>query len=296
MRYRIGNISAVLAVLLWSLAPALVAICDNVPMLRLIGFSCLITFAVYVVSWIVRGESVREALKVSWLFLPLIVVSSPGVRALSWASIYMTDPMEAIVVHQIWGVLVVFLGLGAAWAAVQWKHILAGLITVIGVVVVVGEGNDPLGGFDRGHAVSMAGGVIWAFQIVLARRYRQMAGSGQAVGYLVMGVLLLAMSSGQEGAWEMGALEIVLVAIAGAAGAGGLFFWDYAARVGNPHFLAGTSICYPLLVVFWMLVLGVSDWNLAVVAGALLIFAGGGVVSSYGERFVSSRNGLETAQ
>ncbi|MFW5969636.1 MAG: DMT family transporter [Halofilum sp. (in: g-proteobacteria)] len=275
-----GVVPAVVAVLLWSLAPVLAELARAVPPFQLTamvaGTATLATWPVGRVVGRRDGDPVAIPARI-WLAGPLLVLGAIGFY---FVALRLAPAAEAALVTYTWPVLFV---VAAELIQVRRVHInsLAGTIVAFsGAALVLLEPSGPAGEPAwGGYAFAFASGTCWAAFSLLARQQPvPLSGImsrlfGLATLWALAGHLLF-----EETLWTIAAGEIASVVFIG-FGPYGLSFvaWDTALRRGRSATVGTLAYAVPVLSALLLIAAGMAsvDWRLgaaavAVVAGCAL--------------------------
>lgn len=276
---RTGVIAAMIAVLLWGTAPALVEIAHELPPLQLASL-CLLAAAATTAPTQRRAHGSAQAPAVVWLLAPPLIT---GAIAFYFAALQLAPPAHAALVTYTWPALFVVA------AELAWRGRL-GLGTCAGMtlafagagLVLTGRAESGVGaGVWAGYACAIASGLCWAaFSFLGSRTARSL--SPHMPRLFGLAVLWAAVGHGflETTAWPVAPAVIGWVTLIG-AGPYGLAFlaWDRALRLGPPATVGSLAYGVPIISGVLLVATGAAaaEWRLPV---ATLAVIGGCVIAS----------------
>lgn len=266
-----GILPAVIAVVLWSLAPVLANLAQQMPPLQLTAQVLL--FATLATWPIGRLNSGRHAARVAvpvclWVAAPLLMIGAIGFY---FMALRLAPPAKAALVSYTWPVLFVIAAELAQARRVRPPSI-GGAALAFGAaaLLLMPEGGVAAGIPWAGYACAFASGTCWATFSLLARRQPVpltsimpwIMGTGAAIAGIGHALFETTLSPVPD---NLG-LSIVLIGI----GPYGLAFlaWDSALRRGNSATVGTLAYAVPVLSALLLVATGMAaaDWRLPVAA------------------------------
>ena len=270
-----GIVPALIAVVLWSLAPVLANLAQQMPPLQLTA-QCVLVAAV--ATWpIGRLSAARHPHPVSvplavWAGAPLLVIGALGFYFLA---LRIAPPAEAALVTYTWPVLFVLAAELAHARRVRLPSITGAALAFAGagfVLMPTGSGGSDVPWI--GYACAFASGTCWAAFSLLARQ------QPVPLTAIMPKIFGLAAAVAGIGHWlletTMWPLPNELAAAILFIGAGpyGLAFlaWDTALRRGRSATVGTLAYAVPVLSALLLIAAGMArvDWRLVVAAMAVV--------------------------
>lgn len=257
----------------------------------LTGLSCLFAAGFFLCKSIAMKENILESWKVPVKPL-LIVVGMIGVwRYMVWGSFVIADPIETVAVHFTWPVFIAVFGIMADKSGLEWKHLVAVVLTAIGIVVVIAEGAEFRMDVEKGHIFALLSSVIWAIYVVLARHRSEFGQRAFENAFLIVGVVLVGASIVFEPDMTLEPRHIALIAGGATMGTVAGFLWGMSQEHGGGGHGA-TALFTPVVASVWMALLGPTEMKANVAIGVLIIFAACVLVSPYADQKAALRKTL----
>lgn len=293
-RPRRGAATAVgsVAIALWSALALLTVWAGGLPPLQLLASAFGVAFVGSAALLLLRGGSLRAALRQpgsAWL---LGVAGLFGFHALYFVALRHAPAVEASLIAHLWPLLIVLFSaalpgsLRSPGERLRWFHCAGALLGALGAGLLVTGGHRltlrPEHGL--GYAAALGCAVTWAGYSVLNRRHAEV-GTSMVVG--LCGVVALLGLAGHlllEQTVPPDSRQWLAIAGLGMGPMGGAFFaWDHGTKHGNLPLLGALSYLAPLLSTLLLIVSGHAEAT-AVLGAACLLIVGGALLATRGGR------------
>ncbi len=276
---RAGVFAAVIAVVLWGIAPALVEIANELPPLQLAAL-CLAAAAATTAPAVRRPRSSARPPALVWLLAPPLIT---GALAFYFAALQLAPPAHAALVTYTWPALFV-VAAELAWRGRLRLGACAGILLAFAGAGLVLSGLAETGvgaGVWAGYGCAIASGLCWAAFSFLASRMDSPLGPHMP-RLFALAVLWAAIGHGllEDTVWPLAPEIVGWVALIG-AGPYGLAFiaWDRAVRLGPPATVGSLAYGVPIISAALLVATGAAaaEWRLPVATVAVI---GGCVIAS----------------
>ena len=284
MDYRIGNVAGFAAIIIWSLVPLLVSFCAGVALLPFLSIVCFVTFAAFLIAWIIGHENPLTNLRTSPKALLVSILGNGISRAMYWSALLLIDPAQAALISQNWAMLAVIFAALLAGSKLGIKHGLGILAGLAAITVLVSGPTGPISELTSIHLMTLISAIMWAGYTALARHNPCYAGNAVATGFLTCGIGFAILAFVTGASWHFPPHTLLLILLAGTAGSAGSYIWDIGRRHGHEQTLGKSALLLPLLSAFWLIAFGRSEPTPQIIIGALLVFAAVTIVSPYLKR------------
>ncbi|MDR5865198.1 DMT family transporter [Halomonas koreensis] len=274
-----GVAPALLAVVLWSLAPLLVDMARSIPPLRLTALA-LLAGALGALPTSARRAVRRVPLSWRWrlgLFgvMPLLVLGAVGAYL---GGLGLAPTAEAALVTYTWPVMFVVLSQWTLRGRVPGSVLGGAVVAFSGAALLLAPqaGAGGLAAHLPGYLLALLSGSCWALYSWLCQRAPIALAPLMPRLFLVASVAAAAVSLVVEGRATMPDWSPLLAGLALGAGPYGLAMvaWDRALRVGHSGLVGSLAYAVPVLAAIFLVVGGAAalDWRLPVAAA--LVVAG----------------------
>jgi drug/metabolite transporter (DMT)-like permease len=275
------------AIGLWALLAPLGVLTTEIPPFLLTGLAFGLAALLGLVVQLIRGRPLSACITVppaAWL---LGVGAYFGYHALYFTSLRLLPPVEALLIINLWPLLIVLLSALLAGERLLPRHVIGALAGLAGTTLIVlaraaGDGAPRL---PLGYVTALACALIWSLYSVLNRRVAANASSEAVIGFcLATAVLALLASSLMESVhWPEAASWIALV-LMGLGPVGAAFFlWDFGTKHGDLRVLGSSAYAAPLIGAVLLILMGHGEPSFHLLLAALLIIGGAALAS--GELF-----------
>lgn len=274
-----GVAPALVAVVLWSLAPLLVDLARSIPPLRLTALA-LLAGALGALPMSGRAGGASPPLSWRWrvgLFglMPLLVLGAVGAYL---AGLGMAPTAEAALVTYTWPVLFVVLSQWTLRGCVPGAVIGGALVAFSGAALLLAPeaSTGGLAGHLPGYLLALLAGCCWALYSWLGQAAPVSLAPLMPRLFLLASLVAAAASLLLEGRAVMPSGEALLAGLALGLGPYGLAMvaWDRALRLGPSGLVGSLAYGVPVLAALFLMLGGVTipDWRLPVAAA--LVIAG----------------------
>ncbi|WP_428264353.1 aromatic amino acid exporter YddG [Haliangium sp.] len=270
-----------IAVVLWAALAVLTTHTGAVPPLLMVALSFGTAFAITLIKWLWRRESIGAHLRQpagAWL---LGVGGLFGYHFFYFVGLRNAPAVDASLIAYLWPLFIVLLSALLPGERLRWWHLAGAVCGLAGTFLLVtgGRGVSLRGEYLLGYGAAFVCSLTWSGYSVLNRRYT--AVPTDAVGGMcaVTGALaVLCHLAFETTVWPSGVSEWLAVVALGVGPIGLAFFaWDYGTKHGDIRLLGVSSYAAPLLSTILLVTLGeaAATWHIAaacvlVVGGALL--------------------------
>ncbi|MBP5979269.1 MAG: DMT family transporter [Halomonas sp.] len=273
--YSIG--AALVAVILWSVAPLLAELAHTSSPLQLTALTLLAgAFATLPLSRRVNVASCSLNWQLGiWVGIPLLIL---GAVSTYFIGMRLAPAAEAALITYTWPVLFVLLSQWSRFGRIRLAGITGALIAFSGaaILLVPQAISNSLGGATLGYGLALLAACCWALYSWLSQA------APVSITPLLPRMLLIACaiatlaSIGMEGQLVLPSSEALLAGVALGLGPYGVAMvaWDKALRWGHASLVGSLAYGVPILAGFLLVLAGVSvlDWRLP--TAALLVVIG----------------------
>ena len=266
------------AIGLWALLAPLGMLTSALPPFLLTGLAFALGGAFGLATQLARGRAVAACLQVplpAWL---LGVGAFFGYHALYFLSLRLLPPVEALLIINLWPLLIVLLSAAVAGERLRPRHLAGALAGLLGTSLIVLARGAELGAVRQplGYLTALACALIWSLYSVLNRRVAGDTPSEAVTGFCLATALLALLASAllEVPAWPQGPGWLALLAMGlGPVGAA-FFLWDHGTKQGDLRILGAAAYAGPLIGAVLLILLGHGQPSLRLLAAALLIIGG----------------------
>ncbi|HCR98722.1 MULTISPECIES: DMT family transporter [Halomonas] len=273
--YSVG--AALVAVILWSVAPLLAERAHTSSPLQLTALTLLAgAFATLPLSRRVNVTSCSLNWQLGiWVGIPLLIL---GAVSTYFIGMRLAPAAEAALITYTWPVLFVLLSQWSRFGRIRLAGIIGALIAFSGaaILLIPQAISNGLGGATLGYGLALLAACCWALYSWLSQA------APVSITPLLPRMLLIACaiatiaSIGMEGQLVLPSSEALLAGVALGLGPYGVAMvaWDKALRWGHASLVGSLAYGVPILAGFLLVLAGVSvlDWRLP--TAALLVVIG----------------------
>ncbi|WP_018917919.1 DMT family transporter [Vreelandella zhanjiangensis] len=273
--YSVG--AALVAVILWSVAPLLAELAHTSSPLQLTALTLLAgAFATLPLSRRVNVASCSLNWQLGiWVGIPLLIL---GAVSTYFIGMRLAPAAEAALITYTWPVLFVLLSQWSRFGRIRLAGITGALIAFSGaaILLIPQAISNGLGGATLGYGLALLAACCWALYSWLSQA------APVSITPLLPRMLLIACaiatiaSIGMEGQLVLPSSEALLAGVALGLGPYGVAMvaWDKALRWGHASLVGSLAYGVPILAGFLLVLAGVSvlDWRLP--TAALLVVIG----------------------
>lgn len=191
--------------------------------------------------------------------------------------------VEASLIAYLWPLFIVLGSALMPGERLRWNHVVGALIGLAGTVLIVTKGGgiafDPR--YSFGYAMAFAGAFFWSGYSLLSRRFPAVPTTVVTWFCLATSVLsFIAHLALEETVLPANAGQWLAVVGLGLMPVGAAFYaWDIGVKRGNIQVLGAASYAAPLLSTLVLIVAGVAEPSLRILAACVLI-TGGAVLAA----------------
>ena len=245
---------------------------------------CFVTFVTFVLSWLIKGESLPDNLCIPLKALSVSAIGNGLSRGMFWSAVLLIDPAQAALINHSWTMLVIIFAALFMGSALSIKHALGILIALAGMLSLVSGASGIASDLTPIHLMALGSAILWAGYTALARHSSVYAGNAVAGGFLTSAIIYFLLALGTGASWDIPPATLALILLAGSAGSAGSYIWDIGRRHGHEQTLGKMALLLPLLSAFWLIAFSRSEPSPQIITGALLMFAAAVIVSPYIKR------------
>ena len=280
-------IAALVAVVLWAVAPLLVDAARSIPPFQLTTIA-LISGALAVLPMSFRGRDARRSVKVSWQWklvifglVPLLVLGAVGAYL---AGLGMAPTAEASLITYTWPVMFILISQWAFHRRIALPVVAGALIAFSGAALLLGPEalSNGFSGNLTGYGLALLAGGCWALYSWICQA------TPVAIAPVMPGLFLLAGAGAAAADTVSGSAHALPSGTALAAGVAlglgpyglAMVAWDLALRKGPTALVGSLAYAVPVLAALFLVLAGIAapDWRLPL--AAILVVLGSLVASS----------------
>jgi drug/metabolite transporter (DMT)-like permease len=286
------------AIGLWALLAPLGVLTAEVPPLLLTGMAFAIGALLGTVTQLVRGRPPLGPRSPSAIAWALTVSAFFGYHALYFWSLRLLPPVEALLIINLWPLLIVLLSALLPGERLLPRHVAGAFAGLLGVTLIVltrgadaGVARQPLG-----YLCALACALIWSGYSVANRRVAGDTPSEAVIGFagatavLAIAAAMLIEPLRLPTGWGWAALLAMGLGPVGAA----FLLWDHATKRGDLQVLGAAAYAGPLLGAVLLLLLGQGEPSLRLLLAAILII--GGALLASGDLFAAQASAASTSR
>lgn len=203
-----------------------------------------------------------------------------GYHALYFTALQALPPVEALLIINLWPLLIVLLTSLLPGERLLAGHLLGGGLGLAGAAILVLGRTDPdaasRAALPLGYAAAAGCAVIWSGYSVLNRRLVADVPSSAVIGFC-LATALLSLAAHlllEPRVLPQGAAWLAVLALGlGPVGAA-FFLWDHGTKHGKLQFLGAAAYLAPLLGTLLLLLMGRGEPTLGLAVAAVLIVGG----------------------
>lgn len=285
-----GTIAGVSAVGCWTTVAAFMSASKGVHPLLYAGIEYFLGAILLFALTRVRGEKIRPAIAgiPSWfLILGSLLFTLQAVAAV--AAFQFAPPLEALMFHYQWPMLVVVFTSIALGKKLHGHHYVAVAFGLSGLLVtLLGRGLD-LASFSYAPGLlwAIVSSCTWSLYSALAARQSNVNMTSLGVFFLVGSVICLALWAVILGTPLAEGRLMAIATLGGFVSMLGYVLWDYGMRTGNTQMIGITSFLIPILSSFVLVISGQGRFTplLLLALGLVMI---GISIAKYGDSILNS--------
>jgi drug/metabolite transporter (DMT)-like permease len=275
------------AIGLWALLAPLGVAAGPVPPFLLTGLAFAVGGTLGLALRLARGDGATGLLRVPAVAWLLGVGAFFGYHALYFTALQALPPVEALLVINLWPLLIVLLTGLLPGERLLPQHVVGVLCGLVGAAVLVlgRDGEGAASGTPApsllGYAAAVGCALIWSGYSVLNRRLVPDVPSDAVTGFCLVtaALALLAHALLEPATWPQGVGAWLAVLALGIGPVGAAFFlWDLGTKRGALQVLGAAAYLAPLLGALLLLLMGRGQPSLGLLAATVLI-VGGAVVA-----------------
>ncbi|WOC16253.1 DMT family transporter [Pseudochrobactrum sp. MP213Fo] len=265
------------AILMWSLLALLTTASGTVPPFQLTAMTFTIGSLLGAVSWLWRPNALKS-LKQPWPVWTLGICGLFGYHFLYFTALRNAPAVEASLIAYLWPLLIVTGSALMPGEHLRWHHIAGTLLGLAGTVLIITKG----GGFSFdarysfGYLMAALCALTWAGYSLLSRRFSAVPTdtvTGFCIGTALLSLLCHIVL--EETTWPQSSAQWAAIAALGLLPVGAAFYaWDFGVKRGNIQALGAASYAAPLLSTFILILFGMAQASLQIIAACLLITCG----------------------
>lgn len=265
------------AILMWSLLALLTTASGTVPPFQLTAMTFTIGSLLGAVSWLWRPNALKS-LKQPWPVWTLGICGLFGYHFLYFTALRNAPAVEASLIAYLWPLLIVTGSALMPGERLRWYHIAGTLLGLAGTVLIITKG----GGFSFdarysfGYLMAALCALTWAGYSLLSRRFSAVPTdtvTGFCIGTALLSLLCHIVL--EETTWPQSSAQWAAIAALGLLPVGAAFYaWDFGVKRGNIQALGAASYAAPLLSTFILILFGMAQASLQIIAACLLITCG----------------------
>lgn len=198
-----------------------------------------------------------------------------GYRLMIFPAMLMVDPVEAANMSHVWVAGVMILAVLMAGEKLSLRHYL-GVSCLVGGVVVMGWD-----GLAAGHALALAGGLIWACYLGQVAYVEGTGRKARCIGQVAGGGVLIFLSFLVERPWGISSADVLWLVCMVLASRAALVLWKYSEKYGESRKAKIGVLFVPVGTALWVWVVGGADLTVSGMAGLVAVTAAGLIVSPH---------------
>jgi drug/metabolite transporter (DMT)-like permease len=282
MTSRTATLVGLTAILMWSLLAVMAVATGRIPAFQLAAMTFAIGGLSGCASWLFRPQGVRALRQppVAWL---VGVGGLFGYHALYFIALRLAPPAEAGLLNYLWPLLIVLFSSLLPGERLAPHHLIGALLGLAGTVLLF-AGNTSIA-FERtqiwGLAAAFIAAFVWAAYSVLSRRLASVPTDAVA-GFCLATAVLATIAHGltEPTVWPDSGAQWLAIAALGVGPVGLAFYvWDIGMKRGDIRVLGAAAYATPLLSTTFLILAGFAKPT-AVLAGAAVLIAGGGLIAA----------------
>ncbi|MBN8532071.1 MAG: DMT family transporter [Alphaproteobacteria bacterium] len=273
------------AVLMWGTLSTLVMLSGHLPPFFATGVAFTVAFALCVIFWALRGDSIPRHFKMTLKIWLLGIFGIFGFHFFYFLALQAAPPVEALLLINLWQMMILLFSVPLLQQKISIWHMTGAALGFLGAGVIgYARFDAATGGFSlsAGHAYALACAVIWALFSVLSRKW-QADMPKDAVGVFCGATALLCLTCHAllEPAVDATPMQYLWLALMGIGPMGLAFFtWDYGVKHGDIALLGVLAYIGPLIGISLLILLGFSLFTWTLGLAALLIIGGASLGSA----------------
>ncbi len=271
-----------IAILLWATLALFTTQSKGLPPFQLLAMCFLVSFIASVLVQVHKLPTVLKSYKQPWTVWLLNVGGLFGYHFFYFIALDHAPPVQAGLIAYLWPLLIVVFSALLPGERLRWFHILGGVISMLGAVLIVTKGGTVSldSKYVFGYLAAILCAIIWSAYSILNRRFQHVPTS--AVGGFCFCVAILggvAHILFEKTVIPLGVQWLSVIGL-GLGPLGIAFFaWDYGVKHGYIQLLGVLSYSAPLLSTLLLLFAGRAEWHFSILLACLLIIIGALIAS-----------------
>jgi drug/metabolite transporter (DMT)-like permease len=271
------------AVALWALLAPLGVLAGSLPPFLITGAAFLVGGLTGLAVQRLTGRPLSRCFLVPWPSWLLGAGGLFGFHALYFTALQLLPPIRALLIVNLWPLLIVLLSALLPGERLLPRHVIGAGAGLLGTALLVLARADAgaTASTSLGYACALGAALTWSGYSVLNRRFAAATPSDAVTGFCLVtaALALLTHLLVEPPAWPtpLGGLALILLGL-GPVGAA-FFFWDHGTKHGDIQILGAAAYASPLLGAVLLLLLGLAEPSLALLAAGILILGGAAIAS-----------------
>lgn len=273
-----GTLFALTAILIWSTLALISTRLTHISAFLILGVAFLISGSISLFR--------RKAWRVPLTTLLVGVAGIFGYHFLYFNAFTLAPAIEANLINYLWPMLIVILSpVLLPGYRLGWRHIIAGLLGLVGAALIVTEGHfDIQMQYLSGYLLAFGAAIVWSVYSLLTKRLPPFGTETISVFCLLSGLAALGfffLTGGKPVDIQLLSTKdwsLILLAGIGPLGAA-FYFWDAALKRGDPRVIGSLAYLTPMLSTLNLILFAGKSISIASIAAMLLII-GGAVLGS----------------
>jgi drug/metabolite transporter (DMT)-like permease len=280
------------AVFLWGSLALLTTFTGDVPPFQIAATAFVIAFAIALIKWLVRRESISRPFRQSATAWAIGVGGLFGYHFFIFLALKTAPPVQANLINYLWPLLIVLFSALLPGQHLRQRHIAGAVAGFAGACLLVTGGSgfalDP--GHISGYLAALGAAFTWSIYSIASSRLTTVPTDAIGAFCLIAAILsaaahVLFESTVIPSSGEWMALIAIGIGPAGVA----FFLWDWGVKRGNVRALGGVGYTAPLLSTALLIAFGpaTATGTIAIAAGLII----GGAILAAGDMLRRSTDG-----
>jgi drug/metabolite transporter (DMT)-like permease len=273
-----GTLFALAAILIWSTLALISTRLTHLSAFLILGVAFLISGSISLFR--------RKAWRVPLITLLVGVAGIFGYHFLYFNAFTLAPAIEANLINYLWPMLIVVLSpVFLHGYQLGWRHIIAGLLGLVGAALIVTEGYFNIQmQYLSGYLLAFGAAIVWSSYSLLTKRLPPFGTETISVFCLLSGLAALGfffLTGGRPADLQLLSTKdwsLILLAGIGPLGAA-FYFWDAALKRGDPRVIGSLAYLTPMLSTLNLILFAGKSISITSIAAMLLII-GGAVLGS----------------
>lgn len=281
-----ANLIGLSAILMWATLPLLIVTTKTLPPFQVITVAFTIAFGVTLLKWrMVDKASIAERMRLPTRVWLLGIWGIFGFHFAYFMAMRLAPPVEALLIDNLWPLLIVLFSLLVEREALRWWHIAGCIAGFLGVLVMTGKGHafSFETAYLPGYFAAFCCAFIWSSYSILSRYWSAMIPK-EAVGAYCGAAALLSLICHLllEETQPISSPQALVILLMGLGPMGLSFFaWDYGVRRGDIRTLGALSYMNALVGALLLVLFGYAQFTVELAMATVLIL-GGAALGSLG--------------